>query len=258
MLESQNKLNELLSKIPDVMAPQFKDIITSQQSMIMNLFNTLDSIKERQREHEVFELTKKLESLETRISNERSNPYKKLESLITAQNQPQVTKRQTLAGAAALGLDPKLNKKPQVKVLKDEEVKEMKIDYLGTKEKKENLLKVMGLHVEDEKLDLGPDKALGDLNFEEGKGSIRDKLKALKEIKRRNSKLIKVGNRFRGVARVIYALFYLKKYAKQNIGKMKQEQQVYLNHDITLHLDIAKAWLLQLTRPVILSVFFRA
>ena len=68
------------------------------------------------------------------------------------------------------------------RLLKDEEVKQIKVQYLDTKEKKENIMKSLGLNPIEENTNVNMD-ALGNIDFDEAKFSIRDKLRALKENK---------------------------------------------------------------------------
>ncbi len=56
------------------------------------------------------------------------------------------------------------------------------------------------------------------------------------------------------MARGIEGLIYLLKSTREDVERKRKEDELYFNHDITLHQDIIRAWLLQSLRSVITSV----
>ncbi len=130
----------------------------------------------------------------------------------------------------------------------------MKQQYIQSNETKEALLNSLGIEpLQDPKLVSGT--RFGDFDIEETKLFIREKLRGIKEQKS-NSQQSKLRPfaLFRGICRVILALIFLKNYAKRNIEKIKEEQQKICQYDISINLEITRAWLLQSIRIIIVSL----
>eukprot|EP01022_Parablepharisma_sp_SALTPOND_P018787 TRINITY_DN3116_c0_g1_i1.p2 TRINITY_DN3116_c0_g1~~TRINITY_DN3116_c0_g1_i1.p2 ORF type:complete len:304 (+),score=27.38 TRINITY_DN3116_c0_g1_i1:386-1297(+) len=237
-LAGQQKLGKFLNVTTEE-SQKCKEILDSRQSMVMSLLDNLEALKEKQKQTEMEELSRKLNTLEQNMYFQPPRNYYR--------------EKYNLLGRETTSAESGIAKNPPLKVLPEEEVKKLKGNYLSTKEKKESLLRAMGINPEEDQLDFGAGTGLENLDFENMKFSIRDKLKALKENKWHKTNLTPI-QKWRGIARVIAAFLFLRSHALKNFGKMKEEQQVYFTHDINLHLDIARAWLLQSIRSVILSV----
>ena len=92
---------------------------------------------------------------------------------------------------------------------------------------------------------------------------ITKRLKSLEQIREKHKRYsfftiscrrIKPIQKFRLVARAIRAFLYLRRYAKENAAKIRQEQETLAGHDILLHKEVARGWLLESIRPILISV----
>ncbi len=69
----------------------------------------------------------------------------------------------------------------QIHIIPEEEVKRIKDEYLSSKERKDQLLKEMGISAFDDPAETSPAQQLmANLDFDEAKLSIRDRLKEFK------------------------------------------------------------------------------
>lgn len=138
----------------------------------------------------------------------------------------------------------------RVVVLTKEELERGKELILEKKEKCNQLLKEIGVAERSEdskevKTVVSDDRLL------------KERILGLRHRKKEQPKKRPI-QKFRGLARVVAAFFILQKYSKVNVEKRKEGMLSFMKHDIDLHLEISRAWLLSCAKPVLLSVTLRS
>ena len=216
------------------------------------MINTIEKQKESQRTARDSFLLSRIEAMEKDMENQKINEYYNN----IAQMQLQVQQAQQAQSQAQAQAQEEFKRRRRIiqrqnklTVITEEELKKNKDSLLIQESKRTELLKEMGLSDNNET----QNKPAYSMPTQFDNNSIKNRIMALRS-KHKQSVERSPFQKFRGMARVVSGFFILQKYAKTNGVKRREGMLLFMNHDITLHLDITRVWVLTSIKPVLLSV----
>ena len=140
----------------------------------------------------------------------------------------------------------KVKPKNNIKLVSEDELKNLKNEYYNTKESKTELLRSMNIDpLEDKKIALDYD-----VNRHENKVSLRDKLRSMN----RGVKKIPAHRKIKAVLKAAARLVWLQKHLKKEYKTIEEEWLLIVQLDINLYSDVTKGWLLKVYSNLISSV----
>eukprot|EP00826_Nyctotherus_ovalis_P023689 TRINITY_DN1821_c0_g1_i1.p1 TRINITY_DN1821_c0_g1~~TRINITY_DN1821_c0_g1_i1.p1 ORF type:complete len:386 (+),score=74.34 TRINITY_DN1821_c0_g1_i1:137-1159(+) len=223
------RLKELAHKIPydSDKSGKIMGMLGSQQAIMLKLAEGLNKYNEDKRIEEINDMTMKLNAIQ---NSYMLNPYQS-----GTRYPPRFVKKEH-------------KKESKLKLVSEDKLNQLKVSYLGSKERKETLLRSLQIDPsKKEDFKVVPNPELKNANINQ-KFSIKSRLKAF------NDKKIPPFRKFKAIAKAIARILSLRKNIEKHIQVVKKEQQLYLTHDISLHLDIARAWLLKAMKLLITSI----
>jgi len=226
----QRRLKGLTQSIPleSEKVGEIRGILNAQQNMMMRLAEGLNKYKEDTRANELNNMIMKLNVM----------PYFNLGTNNDNLGYPLQSQSKRYSH----------KKESQLQIISNERLDQLKVSYLRSEKNKDSLLR--SLKMDPTKKDdfrIIPNPNLKNTNLKQ-KFLIENELNVIK-----NTQITPYG-RFRAIAKSIARMLTLRRNIGKYIEVMKKEQQLYMRHDIDLHFDVARAWLLKVMKLFITSV----
>eukprot|EP00826_Nyctotherus_ovalis_P055145 TRINITY_DN7307_c0_g1_i10.p1 TRINITY_DN7307_c0_g1~~TRINITY_DN7307_c0_g1_i10.p1 ORF type:complete len:325 (-),score=71.31 TRINITY_DN7307_c0_g1_i10:1513-2487(-) len=239
MLTEQEKLKNYVSS--NKKGQEYVGVLKQHQDLVLGMVNKIEEHKMVQQKARDGFLLSRIEAIEKERENQRINDY--YNNIMRTQMEAQQGEKEYRRKRKV-----KREGKSKVVVLNEEDLRERKDEILNHKDKRVDLLKEMGLAEKAE-----DSKQFQPSSFKFDDESIKNRILALRKNKKQE-KTFKPYQRLRGMARVIAAFFILQKYARVNSDKRKEGMVIFMKHDISLHLEITRVWVLSCVKPILLSI----
>eukprot|EP00826_Nyctotherus_ovalis_P054352 TRINITY_DN7110_c0_g2_i3.p1 TRINITY_DN7110_c0_g2~~TRINITY_DN7110_c0_g2_i3.p1 ORF type:complete len:303 (+),score=33.12 TRINITY_DN7110_c0_g2_i3:340-1248(+) len=224
LLSDKKRLESLVWNMPkqSKRTEQVHKIINSQQRLMLDMIVNLEQSKQSAKEQKLRELNYRVATIEQQ---------KRCINVLPVQYSAK-TKQQA-----------------KMQLIKQEDLKAMKQNYLNDQAKKEQLMQAINLESEEEyKKKLDTYKKLKNTRLENTPFSAVD---YLKKFKRKENWRIK----FKAIAKVILAFLILKRTANEKVFRIKEKQQAHFDSMISLYTNVTRVWLLKVLQSALNSVF---
>jgi len=220
-INDKRRLESLVCKFPkqSKKIEQATEIINSHQKLMLSIATNIEQTKRDYKEQKLKELNDQIVTI---------GQHHILNSL--QPNKPSKKKE----------VDSK------IKIMKPKDLKVMKNEYLNDKVKREQLKKLIKVDPEEEfNKNLNSYTELKNIQLKNAPLSVVDYFKKSK--RQENIKL-------KTICKAILALLYLKKEAAKSAIKNKEKQQTHIESTFSLHMRIARLWLLRSLQNGLTSV----
>jgi len=236
MLTEQEKLKNYVST--DEKGQEYVGVLKQHQDLVLGMVNKIEEQKMKQQKARDGFLLNRIEAIERERENQKINDYYNhiMEMQMQAQREEVEEEKR------------KKRKKEENRmvVLTDEDLRKRKNELLEQQDRRSTLLHEIGLTEHKDST-----FQASALKFDDE--SIKNRILALKRNKNKNKRFTPY-QRFRGMARVVAAFLILRKYASVNSNKRKEGMVIFMQHDISLHTEIVRVWVLSCIKPILLSV----